>query len=142
MASLPCPLKNRLDNHGRVSMARMPYPPTDCHSHIYINKYYSTSAERSRSYMILHSSFFTLHFNKYYSTSRERWSRSYMILHSSFFTLHFNKYYSTSRERLSRSYMILHSSFFTLHLNKLCQTTTKLTPREKRRICRENSSLR
>ena len=28
MASLPYPL-NRLDNHGKVGMARMPYPPTD-----------------------------------------------------------------------------------------------------------------
>ena len=31
MASLPYPL-NRLDNHGRVGMAGMPYPPTDCRS--------------------------------------------------------------------------------------------------------------
>ena len=29
MASLPYPL-NWLDNHGRVGMARMPYPPIDC----------------------------------------------------------------------------------------------------------------
>ena len=33
MASLPYPL-NRLNNHGRVSMAGMPYPPTDCRSYI------------------------------------------------------------------------------------------------------------
>ena len=33
MASLPYPL-NRLYNHGRVGMAGMPYPPTDCHSYI------------------------------------------------------------------------------------------------------------
>ena len=36
MASLPYPL-NRLDNHGIVGMARMPYPPTDCRSYIMIN---------------------------------------------------------------------------------------------------------
>ena len=36
MASLPYPL-NRLYNHGRVGMAGMPYPPTDCHSYIKIN---------------------------------------------------------------------------------------------------------
>ena len=35
MASLPYPL-NRLNNHGRVGMAGMPYPPTDCHSYIKI----------------------------------------------------------------------------------------------------------
>ena len=29
MASLPYPL-NWLDNHGRVGMSRMPYPPIDC----------------------------------------------------------------------------------------------------------------
>ena len=36
MASLPYPL-NWLYNHGRVGMAGMPYPPTDCHSYIKIN---------------------------------------------------------------------------------------------------------
>ena len=36
MVSLPYPL-NRLDNHGIVGMARMPYPPTDCRSYIKIN---------------------------------------------------------------------------------------------------------
>ena len=35
MASLPYPL-NRLNNHGRVGMAGMPYPPTDCRSYIKI----------------------------------------------------------------------------------------------------------
>ena len=36
MASLPYPL-NWLYNHGRVGMAEMPYPPTDCRSYIKIN---------------------------------------------------------------------------------------------------------
>ena len=36
MASLPYPL-NWLYNHGRVGMAGMPYPPTDCRSYIKIN---------------------------------------------------------------------------------------------------------
>ena len=36
MASLPDPL-NWLYNHGRVGMAGMPYPPTDCRSYIKIN---------------------------------------------------------------------------------------------------------
>lgn len=36
MASLPYPL-NQQDNSGRVGMAGMPYPPTDCHSYIKIN---------------------------------------------------------------------------------------------------------
>ena len=36
MASLPYPI-NRLNNHDRVDMARMPYPPTDCRSYIKIN---------------------------------------------------------------------------------------------------------
>ena len=36
MASLPYPL-NQQDNPGRVGMAGMPYPPTDCHSYIKIN---------------------------------------------------------------------------------------------------------
>ena len=36
MASLPYPL-NRLDNHGWVSMASLPYSPTDCHSYLKIN---------------------------------------------------------------------------------------------------------
>ena len=36
MASLPYPL-NCLYNHGRVGMAGMPYPPTDCRSYIKIN---------------------------------------------------------------------------------------------------------
>ena len=36
MASLPYPI-NRLDNHGRVGMAGMPYPPTYCRSYIRIN---------------------------------------------------------------------------------------------------------
>ena len=36
MASLPYPL-NWLYNHGRVGMAVMPYPPTDCRSYIKIN---------------------------------------------------------------------------------------------------------
>ena len=36
MASLPYPL-NWLYNHGRVGMAWMPYPPTDCRSYIKIN---------------------------------------------------------------------------------------------------------
>ena len=36
MASLPYPL-NWLYNHGRVGMAGMPYPPTDCHSYIKLN---------------------------------------------------------------------------------------------------------
>ena len=36
MASLPYPL-NRMNNHDRVDMAGMPYPPTDCHSYITIN---------------------------------------------------------------------------------------------------------
>ena len=36
MASLPYPL-NRQDNHSRVGMAGMPYPPTDCHSYIKLN---------------------------------------------------------------------------------------------------------
>ena len=35
MASLPYPL-NRQNNHSRVGMAGMPYPPTDCHSYIKI----------------------------------------------------------------------------------------------------------
>ena len=34
--SLPYPL-NWLYNHGRVGMAGMPYPPTDCRSYIKIN---------------------------------------------------------------------------------------------------------
>ena len=42
MASLPYPL-NRLYNHGRVGMAGMPYPPTDCHLYIKINKTTSVS---------------------------------------------------------------------------------------------------
>ena len=33
MASLPYPL-NWLDNHGRVGMARMPYPPIDCQAEL------------------------------------------------------------------------------------------------------------
>ena len=36
MASLPYPL-NWLYNHGRVGMAGMPYPPTECRSYIKIN---------------------------------------------------------------------------------------------------------
>ena len=36
MASLPYPL-NWLYNHGRVGMAGMPYPPTDCRSYIKIH---------------------------------------------------------------------------------------------------------
>ena len=36
MASLPYPL-NWLYNHGKVGMAGMPYPPTDCRSYIKIN---------------------------------------------------------------------------------------------------------
>ena len=36
MASLPYPL-NWLYNHGRVGMAGMPYPPTDCRSYMKIN---------------------------------------------------------------------------------------------------------
>ena len=36
MASLPYTL-NCLYNHGRVGMAGMPYPPTDCRSYIKIN---------------------------------------------------------------------------------------------------------
>ena len=36
MTSLPYPI-NRQDNHGRVGMAGMPYPPTDCHSYIKLN---------------------------------------------------------------------------------------------------------
>ena len=36
MASLPYPL-NWLYNHGRVGMASLPYPPTDCRSYIKIN---------------------------------------------------------------------------------------------------------
>ena len=36
MASLPYPL-NRQNNHSRVGMAGMPYPPTDCRSYIKIN---------------------------------------------------------------------------------------------------------
>ena len=36
MASLPY-LLNWLYNHGRVGMAGMPYPPTDCRSYIKIN---------------------------------------------------------------------------------------------------------
>ena len=36
MTSLPYPL-NWLYNHGRVGMAGMPYPPTDCRSYIKIN---------------------------------------------------------------------------------------------------------
>ena len=35
MASLPYPL-NWLYNYGRVGMAGMPYPPTDCRSYIKI----------------------------------------------------------------------------------------------------------
>ena len=40
MASLPYPL-NRLNNYGRVGMARMPYPPTDCSSYFYFNAVYN-----------------------------------------------------------------------------------------------------
>ena len=36
MASLPYPLHWQ-NNHGRVGMAEMPYPPTDCHSYIKLN---------------------------------------------------------------------------------------------------------
>ena len=51
MASLPYPL-NRLYNHGRVGMAGMPYPPTDCHSYIKINMTYLTENERKFKYSL------------------------------------------------------------------------------------------
>ena len=49
MASLPYPL-NWLYNHGRVGMAGMPYPPTDCRSYIKINMNTYLSYEYYRRY--------------------------------------------------------------------------------------------
>ena len=43
---------NRLYNHGRVGMAGMPYPPTDCRSYIKINMTYLTENELKFKYSL------------------------------------------------------------------------------------------
>ena len=45
MASLPYPL-NRQNNHGRVGMAGMPYPSTDCCSYIKMSYSYNEMGTR------------------------------------------------------------------------------------------------